>query len=235
MHYLPGQDSDADDSTVQCCGNKPFLTTQAVCCNDVVTSLLSVKKADLRHCCGNQGYNAEESFCLTCGKTKTVVPLSEKALWSCCQNKQVYKLDDSKCCDYGIEKGDQCKYKHYNPKTLVFLFDRRSNKASTSIYKIYAALVKNVKNYSLASLFMAFTQVHYVPANSKGIVVSFISGRAALVRNGHTLFSGQLVHGASSSTLRSRRQAKGTVVSLIRGNELEQLCFTVHIYRYHRM
>lgn len=116
----------------------------------------------MRHCCGNQGFNAEESFCLTCGKTKTVVPLSEKALWSCCQNKKVYKLDDSKCCDYGVEKGDQCKYEHYNPKPLFFfvIFDRRNNKASTSIYKIYAALVKNVINYSLASPFVEFTQVH---------------------------------------------------------------------------
>ena len=129
---------------------------------------MSVKKADWRHCCGNQGFNSEESFCLTCGETKTVVPLSEEALWSCCQNKQVYKLDDSKCCDYGVEKGDQCKYKHYIQKSLFFFIifnHRRSNKASTSIYRIHAALVKNVINYSLVSLFVVFTHVHYVPAN----------------------------------------------------------------------
>ena len=51
------------------------------------------------------------------------------------------------------------------PLFFFVIFDRRNNKASTSIYKIYAALVKNVINYSLVSLFVAFTQVHYVPAN----------------------------------------------------------------------
>ena len=34
---LPGQDTDADDITVQCCGSEPYLSTQAACNNDVIT------------------------------------------------------------------------------------------------------------------------------------------------------------------------------------------------------
>ena len=37
LRDLPGQDTDADDTTVQCCGSEPYLSTQAACYNDVIT------------------------------------------------------------------------------------------------------------------------------------------------------------------------------------------------------
>ena len=43
---LPGQDTDADDTTVQCCGSEPYLSTHATCSNDVIRSF---KKWKVKH------------------------------------------------------------------------------------------------------------------------------------------------------------------------------------------
>ncbi|KAL9983760.1 hypothetical protein ACROYT_G005982 [Oculina patagonica] len=40
---LPGHDTDADDTTVQCCGSEPYLTTHGTCYNDVVTPFYPLK------------------------------------------------------------------------------------------------------------------------------------------------------------------------------------------------
>ena len=37
LRDLPGQDTDADDAIVQCCGSEPYLSTQAACYNDIIT------------------------------------------------------------------------------------------------------------------------------------------------------------------------------------------------------
>ena len=123
VQYLPGQDSDADDSIVQSCGYKAYLTTQFVCCDNVLTSLRSLESngGDDLKCCGSQAFNGEKSFCASCGKTKTVLPLSEKALWSCCKHKHMYRSDNSKCCDCGVEEGNQCAYRtHRQPRSQGF-------------------------------------------------------------------------------------------------------------------
>ena len=108
---LPGQDTDADDTTVQCCGSEPYLSTHGICCNDVIAPFFPLKldSKDALECCDDQGFNNRTSFCYSCGKKKHVLPLSEKKSWSCCKNKEIYKDEESRCCDYGVEKEKQCK------------------------------------------------------------------------------------------------------------------------------
>ena len=43
LRDLPGQDTDADDAIVQCCGSEPYLSTQAACYNDVITPFIPRK------------------------------------------------------------------------------------------------------------------------------------------------------------------------------------------------
>ncbi len=111
MRDLPGQDTNADDTTVQCCGSKPYLTTHGICCNEVLTPFYPLKadNKDALECCGDQGFNQRTSFCYSCGKNKHVLPLNEKQSWSCCKDKEIYRDEESRCCEYGVEKGKQCK------------------------------------------------------------------------------------------------------------------------------
>ncbi|KAL9983773.1 hypothetical protein ACROYT_G005997 [Oculina patagonica] len=108
---LPGQDTDADDTTVQCCGSEPYLSTHGICCNDVVTPFYPLKadSKDALQCCDDQGFNNRTSFCYSCGEKKHILPLTEKESWNCCQDKEIYKDDEYRCCEYGVEKGEQCK------------------------------------------------------------------------------------------------------------------------------
>ncbi len=112
VHDLPGQDTDADDTTVQCCGSEPYLTTHGICCNDAITPFYSpeLDLKDALECCDNQACNWRTEFCYTCGKKKHVLPLSQKQSWSCCNDKEIYKNDESRCCEYGVEKERQCKF-----------------------------------------------------------------------------------------------------------------------------
>ena len=123
VQYLPGQDSDADDSIVQSCGYKAYLTTQFVCCDNALASLRSLESN------GGMTLNVvvvkplteRRAFVHPAGKQKTVLPLSEKALWSCCKHKHMYRSDKSKCCDYGVQEGNHCAYRtHRQPRSQGF-------------------------------------------------------------------------------------------------------------------
>ncbi|KAL9984496.1 hypothetical protein ACROYT_G006796 [Oculina patagonica] len=106
---LPGQDTNADDTIVQCCGSEPYLITHGICCNEVLTPFYPLKanSRDALECCADQGFNKRTSFCYSCGKTKHVLPLNEKQSWSCCKEKEIYRDEESRCCEYGVEKGTQ--------------------------------------------------------------------------------------------------------------------------------
>ena len=87
---------------------------------------LTTDRKDDLECCDDQGFNNRTSFCYSCGKHKHVLPLTEKQSWSCCKEKEIYKNEESKCCEYGVEKGQQCKsnvcfnttHLYHNPKSL---------------------------------------------------------------------------------------------------------------------
>ena len=108
---LPGQDTDADDATVQCCGSEPYLSTHGICCKNVVTPFypLKVNSKDSLQCCDDQGFNKRTSFCYSCGSKKHVLPVSEENSWKCCKDQEIYRDKEFRCCDYGVEKGQQCK------------------------------------------------------------------------------------------------------------------------------
>ena len=112
VHDLPGQDTHADDSTVQCCGREPYLTTHGICCNDVITQFYSPELGpkNALECCDDQGFNSSTQFCYSCGRKKLVLPLSGKKSWSCCNDKEIYNNGESRCCEYGVEKRKQCKF-----------------------------------------------------------------------------------------------------------------------------
>ena len=108
---LPGQDTDADDAIVQCCGSEPYLSTHGICCKNVITPFypLKVNSKDSLQCCDDQGFNKRTSFCYSCGSKKHVLPVSEKNSWKCCKDQEIYRDKEFRCCDYGVEKGQQCK------------------------------------------------------------------------------------------------------------------------------
>ena len=112
---LPGQDTDADDDSVQCCGTEPYLSTHGICCDDVITPFypLMFDSEDALKCCGDQGFNNRTSFCYSCGKTNHVLPVTEKKSWSCCKDEEIYRKEKDKCCAYGVEKGTQCRLLGY--------------------------------------------------------------------------------------------------------------------------
>ena len=75
------------------------------------------RKEDLE-CCNNQGFDKRKSFCFSCGKTRHVLPLTEKDSWSCCNDVEIYNNAESRCCAYGVEKGKQCKWNVYSLRNM---------------------------------------------------------------------------------------------------------------------
>jgi len=65
VRVLPGQDTDADDSTVQCCGSEPYLSTQAACYYDVITPF-NLRKLKSKDAACNTGDSCPSKLPHTC-------------------------------------------------------------------------------------------------------------------------------------------------------------------------